>query len=391
MAFANALALLWVLLAVPIVVFYLWRVGLPQEPVATDMLWQRALAEQRGRSAWQRWRWPASLAVQLALLALMVAALADPQIPGPRRIVLIIDNSASMGATDVGPTRLAGAKQAAERLIAGLRGCDQMAILSAGDVVGVCAGATNDQTTLRDALHEVDVPAGGRSTQVPAAVELARRMLAEGRRGKIVVVTDGCFNEAEGLAKADDVKLIRVGKGAGNVAITRLAARRNRTDPTRCQVLAEVHNFSGQSVECTVKIETMTGGTAESMPVRLAPDGGWRKIIEITAPEAGRISLKLDHRDVYAKDDGVSLMIPAPTEGDTVVVRPIESVADRGLPRAGLSGHSEGDLRVRGNVGMEATEVTPPRLGPPPWVLLAGLGALLLALEWCFYQRRWVC
>jgi hypothetical protein len=221
MAFTNPLGLLWGLLAVPIVILYLRRIRVRREPVATDMFWQQVFAERSARSAWQRWRWGVSLAVQLAALGLMVLALADPQMPRPRRIVLIVDTSAGMGATDGNPTRLADAKQVAGRLISGLRDCDQMAILAAGQSVGVRCNFTTDQTALQEAVGRLAAPAGGESTQVPTTVELARRMLAGQPAGEIAVLSDGCFEGATELADTEGVELIRVGQRAGNVALSR--------------------------------------------------------------------------------------------------------------------------------------------------------------------------
>lgn len=139
MTFANPLALLWGLLAVPIVILYLRRTRLRREPVATSMIWEQVFAAEQARAAWQRWRHRVSLAVQLLILALVVVAMADPQIPAPRHIVLILDNSASMNVADAETTRLARAKEAAGRLIAGLGAYDQVAIFSAGGTVGVHA------------------------------------------------------------------------------------------------------------------------------------------------------------------------------------------------------------------------------------------------------------
>ncbi len=302
MIFANPCGLLWGLTAVLVVVLYLRRVRLRREGVATGMFWERAFAEERLRTAWRKWRRGVSATVQLIALGLIVAALADPQIPGPRRIVLIVDNSAGMRAADVQPTRLAEAKQAAQRLIAGLRPCDRMAILSAGPAVSVRASLTNERRRLNNVLDEVDVSTGRGSSGVPAAAELARRMLARAPGGKIQVVTDGCFRGARELAEADDVELIRVGRPTGNAAVTRLAARRMPTDPTRCQVLVEVRNFSDRPVECLLKIESTTGQSLESVPLKLDRNGrrqtprtiaaclasAWRRTAQRPAPQPAR-------------------------------------------------------------------------------------------------------
>ena len=84
MNFANPAALGAALLAVPIIVFYLWRFRLPQMPISAPQLWQEALAAEPSRIAWRPWRGPVSLVVQLMVMALLVLALADPRFDGLR-------------------------------------------------------------------------------------------------------------------------------------------------------------------------------------------------------------------------------------------------------------------------------------------------------------------
>ncbi len=91
MTLANPWALLWGLLAIPIVMLYLRRTRVQREPTATAMIWDRVLAEEPMRTWWQRWREPVSLAVQLCILALLVIALADPQVPALRPVAMILD------------------------------------------------------------------------------------------------------------------------------------------------------------------------------------------------------------------------------------------------------------------------------------------------------------
>ena len=110
MSFANPTALLWALLAVPVVVFYVLKIRLKRVPVSTVIFWRQLFDEKRPRSLWQRLRHLVSLLVQMALLGLMVAALAEPffswEVLSARRVVLVLDNSASMNATDVEPNRI---------------------------------------------------------------------------------------------------------------------------------------------------------------------------------------------------------------------------------------------------------------------------------------------
>src|SRR5919202_1791294 len=131
MSLANPTALLWALLAIPVVIFYILKIRLKRVPVSTVIFWRQIFDEKRPRSLWQRLRHLLSLAVQLALLVLLAGALAEPfftwEALSARRVILVLDNSASMSATDVTPSRLAKAKEEARQVIRGLRFRDEMA------------------------------------------------------------------------------------------------------------------------------------------------------------------------------------------------------------------------------------------------------------------------
>ena len=136
MNFASPNSLIWLVLAVPIVIFYILKIRLRRQPVSTVMFWKQVLDEQNPRSIWQRIRHLVSLLLQLAMLALLVFAIADPflfwEVRSARRIVLVVDNSASMNATDIKPDRLSEARRQAELLIAGMRHRDEIALVAAG-------------------------------------------------------------------------------------------------------------------------------------------------------------------------------------------------------------------------------------------------------------------
>src|SRR5437764_9301841 len=102
MSLANPTALLWALLAIPVVIFYILKIRLKRVPVSTVIFWRQIFDEKKPRSLWQRLRHLISLLVQIVLLALLVAALTEPffswEALNARRVILILDNSASMNA-----------------------------------------------------------------------------------------------------------------------------------------------------------------------------------------------------------------------------------------------------------------------------------------------------
>src|SRR5438552_5268388 len=207
MSLAFPLALAWAALTVPIVIFYILKIRLRQVPVSTTIFWQQIYDEKRPRSLWQILRHLISLLVQIVWLLLLVLALTEPfftwEILQARRLILVVDNSASMRATDVTPTRLDMAKQLGRQLISGLRFRDEMAVVAAGVQPQVICGLTGHERTLQTALAGIQ-PSDG-PTRVADAVDLGKRLLADAEHGRVVVLSDGCFDGSERLA--DDARV----------------------------------------------------------------------------------------------------------------------------------------------------------------------------------------
>src|SRR5438445_4284086 len=315
MNLANPAALLWAALIVPIVIFYILKIRLRRIPVSTVIFWRQIFEEKKPRSLWQRLRHLISLLLQIALVCLLVGALAEPflrsEFAEARRVVLVVDNSASMNATDAAPSRLAKAKELGEKIIAGLRFRDEMAIVAAGTQPQVVCGLTGHQHTLRDALGTVK-PTDG-PTRVHEAVALARRLIAEQKeeqkRVQVVVLTDGCVEGVEKLVEADDVRLVRVGERTGNVAITRFQVRRSLLDPVGYEILAEVVNHADEPVECRFEIE-LNGDAVDVVPLKLAANDKWSKVIEKTSADGGLLTAKLKHEDALAADNEARALLP---------------------------------------------------------------------------------
>ena len=76
--FAHPMALFCGLLALPVIAVYLRKLRWRRQPIATGMFWDQVFAEDGLRLRWLRWRNAVSLLVQLALLAMLVLALAEP-------------------------------------------------------------------------------------------------------------------------------------------------------------------------------------------------------------------------------------------------------------------------------------------------------------------------
>jgi Ca-activated chloride channel family protein len=152
--------------------------------------------------------WRRHVAAVLTGLALVVIVLglARParaeQVP--RRtgtVVLVLDVSSSMEATDVSPTRLAAAKAAAEGFVDDLPDGLQVALVTYDRAARVLATPTADHTVVRTALQQLTTRRG---TDTAAGLQAALDSVPKTADGdaSIVLLSDGDTNEAaaEGVA-----------------------------------------------------------------------------------------------------------------------------------------------------------------------------------------------
>ncbi len=310
MNFAHPLALLLLLLLIPVALLYRLRVRVPSRTVGTGLFWQKALTEEKARWRWQGRRRKVSAAVQTIIVVLIALAAAGPQIPASKRTVLIIDNSATMRATDVQPTRLDEAKATARRLIESLRSCDEMAVVTVSPTPSEIQPLTSDHALLTAAVDSVQ--AEGELAAIEWAVKLAGEIpLPDKVPPRIVLITDACAKEAHKRADGSGVEVLRVGTAAGNLAITRFTGRRSKADPAKCEVLVEVRNQGNHSAKGSVTIVVLGGKSSPSVPFSIVKDGLWQHVFTLDLPAAARLRARIEPGDAYIFDDTAELDMPA--------------------------------------------------------------------------------
>ena len=220
-------------------------------PVPFSKLWERILRDKEATSLFSRLKRLLSLLVQLALLALLAIALGDPRAEalvtkGGKNLVVLVDASASMQATDVGTSRLAFAKDEVKKIIRGLGGSDRMLVAQMDAAITPLGPMSGDTSELERALDTI------KATDARADFPRALRFATDSLRGlsnpEIVVVSDGRLGDAIDSAGkvhiGDDVKLtyVPIGTAARNVGITAFSVRRYPLDKSRYEVMLEVTN-----------------------------------------------------------------------------------------------------------------------------------------------------
>src|SRR3954452_5067995 len=130
----------WAVLAgVPVGIIALYFLKLRRRPVqvSSTLLWKRSLEDLHVNSLFQRLRKNLLLFLQLLAVILAMLALTCPRIKGSgiqgQRFVLAIDNSASMSAADVKPSRLARAREEAKKVVSAMESDDLAKVITFSD------------------------------------------------------------------------------------------------------------------------------------------------------------------------------------------------------------------------------------------------------------------
>jgi hypothetical protein len=237
---------LWLLgLLAPLVLLYILKVKRQRLRVPSTWLWQQARRDLMARSPFKRLVVQIPLILQaLALIALALAA-AQPATKGKSltgdHIAIIVDTSASMSTQDPasGRTRIELAKEAAEKLIAGLPPGSDAMILDAGRDTRIALPADRDTRRMGQVIDKLSARAV--EGDLGAAIALAvGRLKQQGGKRHIVVLTDGNLARPAPLTStAVPIEIIRVGEPVPNAAIVRVDVRAGE-DPVlkRVQVQA---------------------------------------------------------------------------------------------------------------------------------------------------------
>ena len=323
MSLATPFALAWAALTVPIIVFYILKIRLRQAPVSTTIFWQQIFDEKRPRSLWQQLRHWLSLLVQIIWCILLVLALAEPyfnwEILQARRLILVVDNSASMNATDVSPTRLEAAKKAANLLVASLRFRDEVAVITAGTQPQVVCGLTGHERTLQTAVSSIPKTDG--PTRVLDAIELGKRLLGDAKHGQVIVYSDGGFAGSEKMAEDKLVRLEAIGSKTPNIGITNFQVRRSLLDPVGYEILVEIVNASAEAATCRLDLD-LNGNPVDVFPLTLKAGEIWSQTLEKTSVDGGHLTARLTSDDALSADNQAAAILPQRTTQKVLLISP---------------------------------------------------------------------
>ena len=345
MTFLSPFAgLLGAAIAVPLLLaLYFLKLRRQMLRISSTLLWSKSTEDLQVNVPFQRLRSSLLLFLQLLLLAALLMALAQPvlqsEAPPSSRVILLIDNSASMSAIDANEfTRLEAAKAAAEKIIDRLgKGgqTSQMMIVTFAASARVVSSFESDRRLLRDAIDLIKPT--DEQANLEAALDLAgafasREDNSSDQPPTVILISDGgvappskstSFN-----LKAGELRFVHVGpqrdQPVRNVGIVSFSARRDYKDPSNVLVFARLANASTEPIETIVTLRVDgTSEQVERLEIPAASDGSIGEAplrFELQLNSGAVLTLTSSFRDDLKADDTAALVVPPPAASRIALV-----------------------------------------------------------------------
>lgn len=311
--------------AAGVTVLYILKLRKRRIQVPFSHLWGRVLEKKRRQSDfWRKFRRFLSWLLHILMAALIAFALADPHLEEEevrgRHILLLVDNSASMAATDVsgGADRMDVARQKALEILETVGAEDRIMLVAFNDQIQPLSPFVAEASIIEQPLRQIKTTATG--TSYKDALGFAADSLRDTSNGHLVLISDGSGLSEETFEEFDfgeDTKLIhlKIGESEGNVAVTAFNVRRYVANKLDYELFVQVKNYFDRAVEAELQIHA-DGRLVDTKPLSLQPGETMQRFYPSQAVSGEKLEARVrltsrDARDVFPLDDRAFAMLPS--------------------------------------------------------------------------------
>ena len=313
----------WFALLIPgIVLLYLLKLKRKEIIVSSLLLWRKSIDDMKANAPFQRLRNSLLLWLQLLVLAMLILCLVRPilNVKGfeGQQVILLVDTSASMNATDVRPNRMHAAKQAALAAVDDLSRGDSMMIITFGGKASVRTTMTSDKGLLRRAV--AGLAATHERTRIKDALAIASSVARNALNAEALILSDGQIADLDEAANVPcKVTFASVGTRGRNVGVTLFDIKKPFDEQSRYSAFARVQNFGPEPVETVLKL-TNNDILVEARELRLLPGEPTSVGFEELRLNQGVVAAALELKDDLAADDQAWCVLTPPRRIDVLLV-----------------------------------------------------------------------
>ncbi|HSD84336.1 MAG TPA: BatA and WFA domain-containing protein [Anaerolineae bacterium] len=312
MNFLTPLAFALAALLPIIIALYFLKLRREEQRISSTYLWRTLVRDTAANAPWQRLKPSWLLLLQLLFLSALILALARPftwsEAAAGSHLILVIDTSASMGATDIKPNRLTEAIATARRLIEGLPSSTRVTVIEAGAQVRVPVSSADDHNAAIGALAALQPGLAG--ADVISALTMAAAIAAREPDSEVVIVSDGRVTLPENFTLPGRVRYISIGQDNDNQALGAFSLQ-FEAGGRSLTAFIQIVNYGTRDVQRRLAVYA-AGQLLTARDLALAPGKAQVLTLPGLPGDARAWEARLDGQDVLAADDR-AWAVPPPT------------------------------------------------------------------------------
>ncbi len=297
-----------------VVALYLLDRSKRRQLVSTLRFWSAAdvRTELKHRRRIQQ---PWSLILQLISLALLLIAIAGPQLgvfdAAGRDHVLVLDTSAWMGSRAGQGLLMDQAKTSARAYLRSLPHRDRVMLVRADALATPATAFESNRAVVEDAIQQSQP--GASALNLHQALDFADRAqkLQAQRPGEIVFVGAGRVAEEEASLTAlpANLRVISVGGAQENIGLRKVGLRRSASDPDSWDIFVAVHNYGSRTQTADLGLQ-FSKAPAGFRRMTLRPGAEEQATFTYRERAGGTLEVRLNVKDTFPQDDRVVVELP---------------------------------------------------------------------------------
>ncbi len=313
-----------------IVALYFLKLRREEQPISSTYLWRTLVRDTAANAPWQRLKPNLLLLLQLLFLLALILALARPftwsASAAGSHLILVVDTSASMGATDIAPNRLGQAVATARQLVESLPGSSRVTVIQAGAQVRVPVSGATEKSAAVTALESLQPGIAG--ADFASALTIAAAIAAREPDSEIAILSDGHITLPDNMNLPGRVRFFPIGNDNNNQALGALTLQ-SESSGRRLSAFVQVANYAPSEARRRLVLYA-DGQLIVARDVPLAPGKAQALTLPDLPPDARVVEARLEGHDDLAADDHAWAV---PTSSAKVAVR-LVSTGNRFLETA---------------------------------------------------------
>lgn len=213
------------------------------------------MRDVEANAPWQKLRRNILMILQLLFLIALIIALAEPFIfsdgAGGDNMILIVDNSASMSATDAQPSRLEAAKAQARSFVEEAPENTRITLIAAGSQTEILVSASQDRRQVQQALTSIQNGFG--ESDITTALQLTAAITLRQPNTDIYIFSDGRAELPERLNLNGNLFYYPIGFEGNNQGISNIRLEQNASGDNNT-LFIQITNFGSEDVERRMEI-----------------------------------------------------------------------------------------------------------------------------------------